>query len=92
MISDGMHKGYWLQDATPGLFLMCILCMCIIGLATWAGLQSVLELTKILRRNLPALLVNREGIVDNTSDYMVGKIRWSEIAQVKADLTAVTGT
>ena len=52
------------------------------GLATWPAMQTANILTKTLRENLPALVINEQGIQDNSSNYVFGFIPWGEIEAV----------
>lgn len=45
------------------------------------GLSVLFISYRVCRRRL-ALIVNREGIVDNTTPFSVGMIRWAEIAEL----------
>ncbi len=54
----------------------------IVGVATWPAMQVAKILTQTLDKNLPGLVVDREGVQDNSSNYVFGFIRWNEIQSV----------
>lgn len=64
--------------------LMCLWLVIFIGLATLPAGQLAWTQTKTLKQNLPALIVDRNGIVDNASNYMLGRISWVEVESVIA--------
>ena len=74
---DVTHRQTWL-----GIALFSLLLPLVIGSATWPALQLAKTLTDVLKRNLPALIINREGIWDYSSNYVFGLIPWSEIDKV----------
>jgi len=56
-----------------------------IGSATWPAMQIAKTLTKTLKENLPALVINQEGVWDYSSNYVFGFIPWGEIDTVMVD-------
>jgi hypothetical protein len=55
-----------------------------ISAATWPALQSAKLLSKTLKKRLPAIIVNSDGIQDYVSNSVFGLIPWSEIVLVFA--------
>jgi hypothetical protein len=55
-----------------------------VSLATWPALQTAKFLTKTLKKKLPALIINRDGIQDYSSNSVFGFIPWGEIILVFA--------
>ena len=58
---------------------LCLWLVVFIGSITIATWQLTSIQTQTLAQNLPALIVNQEGIQDNVSNYVIGHIAWSEI-------------
>jgi hypothetical protein len=59
------------------LGLMWVIVTHSIQYATWVG-----ALSRGLRRKTPAVVVNRDGIVDNASPYALGQLGWDEIEKM----------
>ncbi len=66
----------------PGAVLALVLPI-FVGCATWPARQTANVLTKTLKRKLPALVISREGITVNSSNYVFGFIPWNEIEAVQ---------
>lgn len=56
-----------------------------LGLATIPSWLLAHTQSETLRQNLPALIIDQDGIQDNSSNYIFGRIPWSEIESVKAE-------
>ncbi len=78
-VIDAAHREGWIY-ATGGAALLPLM----IGLATWPAMQTAKTLTRTLKEQLPALVINPEGIWDYSSNYVFGFISWSEIESVIA--------
>jgi hypothetical protein len=52
----------------------------VIGVPYFFGYVS--SLRRAFQRNEPAMIINRTGIVDHVSTYMVGQIAWDEIQRI----------
>ncbi len=70
-------KGSWVLNGFLSLWLVVF-----ISLAAWPALLVAKSLTKTLKGNFPALVINNQGIQDNASTYVFGFIPWSEIETV----------
>ncbi len=53
-----------------------------IGIATIPAWQLAQFQTRVLVQNAPALIVDKDGIIDNASNYGLGRIAWAEIEGV----------
>ncbi len=71
--------GWWVLNGVLSLWLVVF-----IGLATAPAWQLANTQGKVLRRNLPALVIDRDGILDNSSNYVFGFIPWSEVETITA--------
>ncbi len=69
--------------AIAGMVLSLVLLL-IVSAATLPALQTASLLTKTLRERLPALIVNRDGIQDYSSNSVFGFIPWSQIEAILA--------
>ncbi len=79
IFTDPKIKGFMISGVVMSLWLILF-----IGLATLPACQLAWTQTKTLKQNLPALIVDRDGIVDNASNYMLGRISWVEVESVIA--------
>ena len=77
IFSGTVLDGWIVLDSVLSLWLVVI-----ISLASWPALLVAKSQTKTLKGNLPALVINDQGIQDNASNYAFGFIPWSEIEAV----------
>ncbi len=54
----------------------------LVGIMAWPGIQQAKSSAKTLKESQPALVINRAGVQDNASTYVVGLIPWADIASV----------
>jgi len=66
-------------------FLMSALIILVVGLAAGPALQQAKDSTWVLAQNLPAVIINQEGIWDYSSSYIFGFVPWNEIDSVMLD-------
>lgn len=71
------------QIVVPGAVLSLVLPL-FVGLATWPAMQIAKALTKTIKEQLPALVIDKEGIWDHSSNYVFGFVPWNEIESVIA--------
>ncbi len=72
-----------LNSLLPAVFMgICVVLM--IGLPILPAWQLACCQTKVLKNDLPALVVDQEGIQDNASNYTFGRITWTEIESITA--------
>ena len=89
----------WIMDPTernsvlivPAAVLSLILPL-FVGAATYPVMQTAKILTKTFSQKLPALVINKQGIHDNSSDYVFGFIPWDEIKTVAVDSRYISRT
>lgn len=79
IFTDPKIRGFMISGVVMSAWLIIF-----IGLATLPAGQLAWTQTKTLKQNLPALVVDRDGIVDNASNYMLGRISWVEVESVIA--------
>ncbi len=77
ILSGSRNLEVWIFNA-----FLCLGLVIFIGSITLATWQLTSVQTQTLAQNLPALIVNQEGIQDNVSNYGLGHISWSEIESV----------
>lgn len=80
-VTDPAERNTTLAIVGAALSLVLLL---IISAATWPAMQTANLLTKTLKERLPALIVNRDGIQDYSSNSVFGFIPWSQIEAVLA--------
>lgn len=68
----------------PFLLLISLCLILFIGGATWPAMELTKTATMTLKQNLPAIVVNQEGVGDNASNYIFGFVPWDEIEAVIA--------
>ena len=78
-LDPGAHKA-WI-----GFTLFSVILPLIPGMAALSEWQTTWSSHNALRHNLPALIVNCEGIWDYSSKYVYGFIPWKEIDKVMLD-------
>jgi hypothetical protein len=69
-------------------FFFCAVTACMtvfLGLGAYPALQRSKEVNRVLKQNLPALVVTHEGIWDYCSSYVFGFVSWEEIEKVMLD-------
>lgn len=76
-VTDTKGRGDWLFIGS-----MCLWLVVFVGSATITAWQLVSVQTRTLSQNLPALVVDQDGIQDNSSNYTLGRIPWLEIESV----------
>ena len=65
---------------------LCALCMGVfLSLGAYPALQQSKEINRVLKQELPALVVTREGIWDFSSSHVFGFVPWTEIQTVMLD-------
>ncbi len=79
IFSGTVSDGWMVLNGVLSLWLVVF-----IGLATAPAWQLANTMGKVMRQNLPVLVVDRDGIIDNSSNYVFGFIPWSEIETVTA--------
>ncbi len=52
------------------------------GMMVWSLEHLVAIMNQVLAQNLPALIINQNGIIDNASDNPAGLIRWNQIKTI----------
>lgn len=52
------------------------------GMMVWSLGHLVAIMNHVLAQNLPALIINQDGIIDNASDNPTGLIRWNQIKTI----------
>jgi hypothetical protein len=77
MYVDPVHRSQWM----PVLWLSAFLIL-IVGSAAWPVLHQAKTATAIGKQNLPALIINRDGVWDYGSNYIFGFVSWNEIESV----------
>lgn len=80
IFSSPILNGWWLLNGFLSLWLVAF-----ISLATVPAWQVASVLAKVLRCNLPALVIDEQGIQDNSSNYVFGFIPWNEIDTVSSE-------
>ena len=79
IFSTPVLDGWWVLNGVLSLWLVVF-----IGLVTAPAWYLANTQGKVLRRNLPALVIDRDGILDNSSNYVFGFIPWSEVETITA--------
>ncbi len=77
IFSGTVLDGWIILDSVLSLWLVVF-----ISLAAWPALLVAKSRTKTLKGNLPALVISKQGIQDNASEYAFGFIPWNEIEAV----------
>lgn len=79
----------WIADPAGRNTTLAVVCgiltlmlLFVISAATWPTMQTARLLKRTLRKRLPALIINREGIQDYSSNSVFGLIPWSQIQPV----------
>ena len=74
------------QKIMTFFFSMCALCMGLfLSSGAYPALQRSRDVNWVLKQNLPALIINSEGIWDYSSSYIFGFVAWEEIETVMLD-------
>jgi len=81
--------GFFFQSSTAspnagwfGVFLTLLFWSLASGMMLWSLAHLIYRMNQVLTQNLPALVINRDGIVDNASDNPTGLIRWEQIETI----------
>jgi hypothetical protein len=77
--TDPKIRGFMISGVVMSAWLIIF-----IGLATLPAWQLAQCQTRVLSQNAPALIVDQDGIVDNASNYVLGRITWPEVESVIA--------
>jgi hypothetical protein len=78
----------WIVDPAERSATLCIVAamwlalILVVGSQTWPMMQTTKFLTRTLKKRLPALIINRDGIMDYSSNSVFGLIPWSQIQTV----------
>lgn len=80
IFSSPVLDGWWVLN---GFLSLCLVVS--ISLATVPAWQVASVRAKVLHCNLPALVVDEQGIQDNSSNYVFGFIPWNEIDSVSVE-------
>lgn len=52
------------------------------GMMLWSLTHLVRRMSVVLNQNLPGLIINQDGIIDNASDNPTGLIQWEQIDKI----------
>ena len=80
-----LYKGFTLPPTAGWLVCLFIFLFYAIasGMMQWSLTHLIRNMDEVLARNLPAIMLSQEGILDNASDNPTGLIHWDQIEQIK---------